>query len=154
MDKALPKLNKDDVRLLHAKMQLGRVKSGQVLVKESQPPLGLFIIRSGAVLVQRNINSYAITAATLAAGETFGESAFISPSPRPATATVVAAEETDVVVLTPQRLKPLFDENPALSGRFFHSIAFILSRRLRAWNEQAGGRRKDRFGDLPSWEIL
>lgn len=153
MERTLLKLHKDDVRLLHAKMQLGRVKTGQVLVKEGQPPLGLFIVRSGSVLVQRTIGGYAITAATLEAGEMFGETAFICPAPQPATATVVAAEDADVIVLTPQRLNPLFDENPALFGRFFQSIALTLSRRLRAYNEQAGAKR-DRFGDVPSWEIL
>ncbi len=154
MERTLLKLNKDDVRLLHAKMQLGRVRAGQTLVKEGQPPLGLFIIRTGSVLVQRNVNSYLITVAALEAGEMFGETAFISPLPRPASASVVAADDTEAVVLTPQRLNPLFEENPALFGRFSQSIALTLSRRLRAWNEQAGGKGKDRFGDLPSWEIL
>ncbi|HEX7047717.1 MAG TPA: cyclic nucleotide-binding domain-containing protein [Gammaproteobacteria bacterium] len=154
MEKALLKLNKDDLRLLHPKIQLGRVKSGQVLVKEGQPPLGLFIVRSGSVLVQRSINSYSITTATLHAGEMFGESAFINLSPRPATASVIAADDTEVIVLTPQRLNPLFEENPGLFGRFFQSIALTLSRRLRAWNEQAGGKPRDRFGDIPNWEIL
>lgn len=154
MEKALLKLNKDDLRLLHPKIQLGRVKSGQVLVKEGQPPLGLFIVRSGSVLVQRSINSYSITTATLHAGEIFGESAFINLSPRPATASVIAADDTEVIVLTPKRLNSLFEENPGLFGRFFQSIALTLSRRLRAYNEQAGGKPRDRFGDIPNWEIL
>ncbi|HEX6928303.1 MAG TPA: cyclic nucleotide-binding domain-containing protein [Gammaproteobacteria bacterium] len=154
MERTLVKLNKQDVRLLHAKMQLGRVKSGQALVKEGIPPLGLFIVRAGSVLVQRTVNSYTITAAVLGAGEMFGETAFICPHPQPATATVVAGDDTEVIVLTPQRLQPLFDEHPDLFGRFHHSIALTLSRRLRAYNDQTGGHRQDRFGDLPDWEIL
>lgn len=154
MDKTLLHLNKDDLRLLHGKIQLGRVKPGQQLVKEGTPPLGLFIIRQGSVLVQRNVNSYSITAATLGPDDMFGETAFISPQPRPATASVIAADDTDVIVLTPQRLQPLFDENPGLFARFFHSIALVMSRRLRAFNEQTSGKTTDRFGDLPNWEIL
>ncbi|MBW3567837.1 MAG: cyclic nucleotide-binding domain-containing protein [Proteobacteria bacterium] len=152
MNKTLLHLDKEDLQLLHGKMQLGRVKSGQVLVKEGVLPLGLFIVREGSVLVQRNINGYTITTATLGINEMFGETAFVSP--RPATASVVAADDTDVIVLTPRRLQPLFDENPGLFGRFHRSLAHVLSRRLRAFNEQTGGPKKDRFGDLPSWEIL
>ncbi|HEX6928473.1 MAG TPA: cyclic nucleotide-binding domain-containing protein [Gammaproteobacteria bacterium] len=154
MEQALPRLTREDIHLLHGKMQLGRVKPEQALVREGQPPLGLFIIREGAVLVQRNVNSYAITVATLKAGDMFGETAFISPTPHPATATVVATDETDVIVLTPARLNPLFEEHPGLFGRFFQSLAPTLSRRLRAYNEQAGGGEDYRFGDIPSWEIL
>lgn len=154
MEKTLVHLNKQDLQLLQGKMQLGRVKPGQPLVKEGVPPLGLFIIRQGTVLVQRNINSHTLTAATLSANEMFGEMAFLNPSPCPATASVVAADDTDVIVLTPQRLQPLFDEHPDLFGRFCHSIALVLSRRLRAFNEQTGGPKKDRYGELPSWEIL
>lgn len=154
MNKTLLHLNKEDLQLLNGKMQLGRVTSGQVLVKEGAPPLGLFIVREGSVLVQRNVNGYTITTATLGVNEMFGEAAFISPRPQPATANVVAADDTDVIVLTPQRLQPLFDEHPGLFGRFHRSLAHVLSRRLRAFSEQAGGPGKDRFGDLPSWEIL
>jgi len=154
MEKALPHLNKDDLRLLQPKIQLGRVKPGQHLVKEGAPPLGLFIVRQGCVLVQRTINNYVITAATLGANEMFGESAFISPQPRPSFAGIVASDETDVIILTPQRLQPLFEEHPGLFGRFQHSLALVLSRRLRAFNTQTGGPKQDRFGDLPNWEIL
>ena len=154
MHKTLMHLNKEDLQLLHGKMQLGRVKAGQPLVKEGTPPLGLFIVREGSVLVQRNVNSFTITTATLGVDEMFGETAFISPAPRPATASVVAADDTDVIVLTPKRLEPLFEAHPGLFGRFHQSLAHVLSRRLRAFNEQTGARRKDRFGDLPSWEIL
>jgi len=151
MEKTLPKLTRDDVRLLHGKIQLGRVRSAQILVKEGIPPLGLFIVRSGSVLVQRTVNGYAVNAATLGPGEMFGETAFVSP--QPATAAVIAAEDAELMVLTPARLAPLFRETPGLAGRFFQSIALVLSRRLRHFNEQAGASR-DRYGDLPSWEIL
>lgn len=156
MEKTLLRLTRDDVRRLHPKVQLGRVKPGQPLIKEGVPPLGLFIIRSGYALVQRNLIGYTRTVATLGPNEMFGESAFLSVHPGPATATVIAGEgeDVDVVVLTPQRLKPLFEENPGLCGRFFQSIALVLSRRLRACSEQTGAERFDRFGELPRWEIL
>lgn len=154
MEKTLVHLNKQDLQLLQGKIQLGRVKPGQPLVKEGVPPLGLFIVRKGSVLVQRTVINYSVTANVLGENEMFGETAFINPAPSPATASVIAADETDVIVLTPQRLQPLFDEHPDLFGRFFHSIAVVMSRRLRAFNEQTGGRKQDRYGDLPSWEIL
>lgn len=154
MERTLLRLNKDDIRKLHGKIQLGRVKAGQTIVREGAGTFGLFIVREGNVLVQRNLNSYVVTVATLGKDDMFGESAFISPEPRPASASVVAADDTDLLVLTPKRLQPLFDEDPGLFARFFESIALMLSRRLRAYNEQTTGTTRDRFGDLPDWEIL
>lgn len=150
MESALPKLNRDDIRLLLAGAQLGHAKPGQVLVREGHPPPALFIVRGGSVLLQRNANGYVITAATLETGRLFGESVFISPAPRPASASAVAADETALIALAPQRLNPLFEENPALAGRFFHSIALTLSRRLRSFNEQGTGNG----ARIPDWEIL
>lgn len=154
MQQTLLHLDKEDVRLLQPKVQLARAKAGQVLVKEGTPPLGLFIVRQGSVAVRRLVNKFPVTVATLEVGEMFGESAFINPAPSPATASVFAAEDSDLIILTPQRLQPLFDEHPALFGRFCHSIALTLSRRLRAFNEQLGGQQRDRFGALPNWEII
>lgn len=154
MERTLRRLTRDDVQLLHGKMQLGRVKPGQALVKEGVPPLGLFIVREGSVVVKRSLAGFDRTVAVLAAGEMFGESAFISPAPFPASATVVAAEQADVIVLTPQRLAPLFEEHPGLFSRFFHSISLTLSERLRACNELTGRVGSDRYGDIPDWEIV
>lgn len=151
---ALRYLSKEDFRLLHPKIQLARARSGQILVKEGMAPPGLFIVRQGSVVIQRNVNSYAIKTATLGPNEIFGETAFLNPHSWPATATASAAEECDLILFKPERLLPLFDEHPGLFARFFQSIAFIISRRLRAFNEQAGGIRHDRFGNLPNWEIL
>lgn len=153
MEKTLFHLTKDDILILHNKMQLARIRSGQVLVREGVPPLGLFIVRSGSVLVQRNLNGFPMTVATLGQHEMFGEAAFMNPG-HAATAGIAAAEDGEVVVLTPTRLNPVFQENPALFARFFHSIALVISRRLRAYNGQTAGSKSDRFGDLPSWEIL
>src|SRR5690606_5460426 len=125
-------------------------KPGQVLIREGHPPPALFIIRSGSVLLQRNTNGFIVTAATLEAGRMFGESVFISPAPPSASASAVVADETAVIVLAPRRVNPLLEENPALAGRFFHSIALTLSRRLRSFNEQGTGNG----ARIPDWEIL
>lgn len=153
MERTLLKLNQEDIRQLQDKGQPGRVNPGRLLVREGHPPAGLFIVRRGEVLVQRKTSAYAITTATLGPNAMFGETAFICPAPQPALASVVAATETDVILLAPERVQPLLDVNPGLCHRFFQSIALELSRRLRAFNGQAGGHRTDRFGDLPSWEV-
>lgn len=154
MEGTLKFLKREDLHLLQPKTRLARARPEQLLVKEGALPLGLFIVRSGSVEVRRRTGQIDVAVAELGQGDMFGESAFLQKLP--ASASVYAKTDTDLVIFTPDRLLPLFEEHPGLFARFFQSIAHVLSRRLRAFNEQLGGSAsvEDRFADLPSWEII
>lgn len=154
MEGTLKYLNRDDIRLLQPKMRLARAKLDQQLVKEGVLPLGLFIVRSGKVEVCRRMGMIDVPVVELGQGDMFGETAFLQKLP--ASASVFARSEADLIIFTPDRLEPLFDEHPGLFARFFQSIALVLSRRLRAFNGQVGGDHSSssQFEDIPKWEIV
>ena len=153
MEGVLKFLTPADANLLRNKAQLARVQPGHYLVREGKPPVGMFVIRSGKVSVQRNTGGHEITVTELGAGTVLGESAMLRPTN--ANASVVALEETDAYVFTPERMALIFEADPGLFGRFFHSVAWIISRRLRGMNEQAGGDPfTEKFGKIPDWDLI
>lgn len=155
MDGALKFLTAADISLLRNKAQLARIQPGQYLIREGKPPVGMFVIRSGKIGVQRDMNGHAITVTVteLGANNVLGETAMLRPTA--AGASVVALEETDAYVFTPDRMAALFDADPGLFGRFFQSVAWLVSRRLRDMTEQTGGDPfTEKFGNIPDWELI
>lgn len=155
MENILPYLDRDALALLRPRMQLARAKPGQRIIREGKPSPALFIIRSGEVDILRESAGHDILVTTLTTDGIFGESAFLDAMP--ASASVRARSESDLIVFTPQRLTPLFEESPSLFSQFYRSLALQLSRKLRAATNSANGGKDplaDRFGDLPAWEII
>ena len=155
MDKLLPRLSREDIRILTPKVQLARAKPGQVLIKERMNPIGIFVLQKGTALVKHKQGDHDITVAKLGPGDYFGETAFLDAVS--ANATVVAESEADIMILRKDRIMPLFESHPDLFGRFFQSIALIISRRLRAVTESAAEEaapRENRWGKVPNWEII
>lgn len=154
MDGILPYLGRDELALLRPKLQLARAKEGQRIIREGAPSPALFIIQSGEVDILRANGAHEIHVITLGKDIIFGESAFLDSLP--ASASARARSDTDLIVLNPQKIRPLFDESPQLFSLFYRSLALLVSRKLRmATNDTATAHApEDPFGDLPSWEIL
>lgn len=153
METILPFLDKDSLALLRPKLQLARAKAGQFIVREGQRSPALFIIRSGTADLVRNNSGNYMSIATLAQGHAFGESAFIDALT--ASASARAGTDCELVVLSAQRITPMFDTSPELFSQFYRSLAFHLSRKLRLATGELGQLYEHaRFGHLPSWEIL
>ncbi|MDX1454197.1 MAG: cyclic nucleotide-binding domain-containing protein [Gammaproteobacteria bacterium] len=146
-------LTAEDTRLLYRKAQLARLSSGQLLIREGAVPAGIFVLQHGSVDICRCHGGQDIIVSTLRAGALVGENALLKAGP--ATASVRAREATDCLVFTEGRLLPLFASNPWLAGRFYQSIAYIISQRLRRLNLEAGGDPfTRRFGRIPDWELI
>lgn len=146
-------LNVEDYRLLSSKMQLARVPAGKYLIRENTPPSGLMIVRSGEVEVRRDLHGHEVHVGFLQKGQIIGESSFLVPAP--ASASVVARDDVEIMFFTPAKIEPLFQENPGLFGRFYQSIAWNISRRVRNMTEKLGAPvGNDPFADVPDWEII
>jgi CRP-like cAMP-binding protein len=65
----------------------------------------------------------------IGAGEPCGEISFLDELP--ATANVVATDDVETYYLDRATLQSMFELFPHLGSRFYHSLAAILSRRLR-----------------------
>jgi CRP-like cAMP-binding protein len=105
------------------------------LIREGEQQTGLFIIRTGRVAVKvEHMAGFAIELAQHGAGEIFGEMSFIED--QPASASVVPTEPTDAIIIKHEHIEQLIAEDPQIYGRFYQSLAEILSRRLRETSEK------------------
>ena len=101
-------------------------KSGEALVQKGRRSHGLYLVLTGNALVQIPTHGGSFG---VGAGEICGEISFLDELP--ATANVVAKEPVEAYYLDRPTLQSLLELFPHLGSRFYHSLAAILSRRLR-----------------------
>lgn len=85
---------------------------GEAIVRRGQEGNSMFVITRGVVDVQILQGSEVRTINTLRESDYFGEMSLLTGEPR--TATVIAAEEVEVVQINKSALKPIFEANPEL----------------------------------------
>lgn len=103
---------------------------GEVIVTEGDTHHALNILRQGQARVERLHGDFSVEIARLEPGEIFGEMGFIEDFE--ASASVVADGGCEVDVIPGDFIHELLAPDPEFSARFYHSIAELLSRRLRA----------------------
>ncbi|MGD8379566.1 MAG: cyclic nucleotide-binding domain-containing protein [Gammaproteobacteria bacterium] len=107
-------------------------RRGDVLLHEGESVGGIFVVQKGRVLIVREENGDEITIAEIGPGQIFGEMSFIEN--QPAGASVVAEEATQALLISHDYIAAIIKQNPGFFGRFYQSLAAILSRRLRETN--------------------
>ena len=119
-------LTANDWALIADKSARLQFKAGDHLVQQGRRTHGVYLLLKGTAAVdipglmpQRNIGP----------GEACGEISFLDELP--ATANVVANEAVEAYYLDRPTLQSLFELFPHLGSRFYHSLAAILSHRLR-----------------------
>jgi CRP/FNR family cyclic AMP-dependent transcriptional regulator len=101
------------------------VKAGEVIFKESDEARQLFVIKSGAVIIQSGNRKLA----ELSTNEIFGEMALIDDAPRSATA--VAKTDVELVPISEKQFLFLVSQTPF----FALKVMRVLARRLRVTNK-------------------
>jgi CRP-like cAMP-binding protein len=101
------------------------VKAGEVIFKESDEARQLFVIKSGAVIIQSGNRKLA----ELSTNEIFGEMALIDDAPRSATA--VAKTDVELVPISEKQFLFLVSQTPF----FALKVMRVLARRLRMTNK-------------------
>jgi serine/threonine-protein kinase len=94
---------------------------GSVIMREGEAGNAAYIIVSGRCEVRKHLNGVEQVLKTLAAGEVFGEMAVLSEGPR--TATVVAVEDTTVLVVTGAVLNTELALMKPWMARLLHTLA-------------------------------
>jgi len=119
-------LTPNDWALIADKAVRKQFKAGETIVQQGKRTYGLYLLLKGTAVVQipANESSFGISP-----GEVCGEISFLDELP--ATANVIAKEEVEAFYLDRPTLQSMFELFPHLGSRFFHSLASILSRRLR-----------------------
>ncbi len=96
---------------------MGFVVSGKLAVKKETEFVGKFVL-----------------VALLQAGAMVGEIAVVSGSPR--TATVVALEESELLLLSHDKAQQLLQDNPALGVKLLEKIILVVGSRLQRASER------------------
>jgi len=116
-------------RQLHGR----RCRAGERIVEREERGGAAYVILRGRVqVVLESAGGQQFILAQLNAGDHFGEMALLDAEPR--SATVVAVEETDLLVLQREPFLLELERRPAL----MRALLVALSRRLRAANAQVG----------------
>jgi len=122
------RLSDDDLQLCTARLVHRRFRRGEVVFHAGDPGESLHVIVSGAVRVELPSpgGDQPAILIVLHPGEFFGELALLDGEPR--SATVVAAEATETLVLERPRFQRLVDEIPSLRWSLLASITAELRR--------------------------
>eukprot|EP01127_Copromyxa_protea_P023880 TRINITY_DN9166_c0_g1_i1.p1 TRINITY_DN9166_c0_g1~~TRINITY_DN9166_c0_g1_i1.p1 ORF type:complete len:1278 (-),score=216.41 TRINITY_DN9166_c0_g1_i1:172-4005(-) len=116
----------DDIYRLFSKGDVVMYKKGDIILKEGAVNRNLYFIQSGSVFVEKGGTQIM----SLGDEAIFGEYSLLDM--QKITATVIAEKEAAIAVLSYTALVSTLQVDPALSKRWNHCFAQLLSRRLRA----------------------
>ncbi len=105
-----------------------KIESGATLIREGNRTDDLFVVVRGQFSV-RKVEFETEHLATLGAGELIGEISFLEGSP--ASATIVAEQESVVLAVDHQELNRRIIEDVAFAARLYRAFALVAERRLR-----------------------
>jgi CRP-like cAMP-binding protein len=121
-------LTPDDRTALVAEAGSREYEADEIVLEEGTRRHGLFIVREGAVRVSPRSGPAKIFA-YLEEGELFGEMSFLDNAA--ASANVIADVPCRIDIVEREAIYELLATRPGFSGRFFQSLATLLSDRLR-----------------------
>lgn len=126
-------LNKKHIAQLARLATSQHYAPGQVIVRQGDTGLGLYVIATGSVEVRHDKPGQESTLLnTLGVGAVFGEMALLDDYPR--SATVIAREQTECLTLTKWHFLAELESHPEMAL----PLLPILSRRVRATQERLG----------------
>jgi len=118
-------LTANDWTLIADKATRKKFKAGETIVLRGKRTYGVFLLLTGMASVEIGTGK----SPQLGPGQVFGEISCLDDLP--ATATVVAREDVEAYYIDRSTLDSLFELFPHLGSRFYRSLAYSLSRRLR-----------------------
>ena len=133
-------LSPEDIREVLASAEVREVKPGEAVVREGEESYDIFVVRSGSMVVEKQIGGKPVFLSYIPAGSYFGEMAMVDGGRR--TATVSAAIRSQVVRLDGGLFRQLMARKPALAARLKANIANRL--KVNDFVEK----RSEEFGDV------
>jgi CRP-like cAMP-binding protein len=126
---SLKHLLASDREVLAGRVQHREYDVDAVILREGEERNALFFIRSGSVRIEREHMEFRFEISRLGAGDIFGEMAFVEGFV--ASANVVANEPVELDIVAATDVDEIASSDAGFSGRFYKSLAEILSQRLR-----------------------
>jgi CRP-like cAMP-binding protein len=115
----------NDLVLIKAGARQVRFAAGEVLIKQDSTGGIMYFLRSGTARIEAN----GVSLARLGPGQICGEIAFLDN--QKSSASVVSEEEIQADAIEWAELHRIFRMFPHVGARFYHSMAVLLSGRLR-----------------------
>ncbi len=123
-------LSKRELRSIERILHRRSYKSDEVLFREGDPGVGMYIIESGRVNITLGHENKLL--AVLSDNEFFGEIALLSETPRTATATSVT--NSSILGFFQSDLFGLLETNPRMGNKILLRLAQMIGDRLRFSN--------------------
>jgi extracellular factor (EF) 3-hydroxypalmitic acid methyl ester biosynthesis protein len=120
--------NPDLLKRLLDHTEVATYRAGERIIEEGAPNDTIYIIRQGLVRVEHSRRA-GVGLVQLGPGDVIGEMAFLQGLP--ASASVFADEEVDVLALRRSRLAALLQADPPLVARLYEALAVMLAGKLR-----------------------
>lgn len=115
------RLSRREIRKLAALCVAKKFESGSVIVEEGTTGLGLFALISGAAEISKRTDEGQVVLATIGPGDILGEMALVDDNPRSATA--VAMETTDALLITRSSFQSLVSKDPEIAWCIVPTLA-------------------------------
>ena len=122
---------KRDLLLLETLVHVRHYRTQEIIFEEGDPGSGMFIIRSGKVLIfERKQGNLEEELAILGPGDFFGETTLTAAIPRIASARTL--EQTELVSFFRSDLQEIAQKKPMSANRILLGLAKVVSERLVA----------------------
>ena len=109
-------------------LEIEHYAKGDVIFQQGDSPSHIRIIRSGRVRIIEDMYGESMELYELNTGDCFGETSIISIHPH--TASTIAMEDTELLVIPREKMFKLYDTDPKLFGWLVLNIAREACRRL------------------------
>lgn len=126
-------LTAEDLKVLQDKMVIKKKKAESIIIKEGEQKLALFVLLEGLLRVEKDYLGTPVPFSSIQEGEMFGEMSLIEH--RGASGSVVCDTDCKIAVLEEAEIQYLKKTLPGFDARFYQSLAYILSVRLRQNDE-------------------
>lgn len=127
-------LRKRDLDLLMKIIHNRSYVPGEIIFYQGDPGIGLYIIREGEVLIQRDTDSsQKVNLATFSKGDFFGELALVDGEKRSASA--ISKTDSRISVIFKPDLDEFIERYPKKGIKILNGISSIIAVRLRKLNE-------------------
>lgn len=128
-------LTRDELDWVRPHLKVVECPRGRKLFREHDPSDCLYIVRSGVLRVERQIDaSTRLSVASVGSGEVLGEMGLISSAPR--TMDGVAEESCTLWKLPKDDFDGLCRDHEHLGAKLLRNIAMVLGSRLNTMNDE------------------
>jgi CRP-like cAMP-binding protein len=137
VENVLPVLNRiamlgglDDTQLytVFRLLEVEHYRKGELVFRQGDSPSHIRIIRSGRIRIIENVEGTALELFEFNTGDCFGETSVMAIHPH--TASALAMEDTELLVIPRDKLFGLYDTDARLFGMLMMNIAREACRRL------------------------